>query len=207
MKKAILSLLILISFSAFSQNVVIFQNGNTQPMQFITDSLKQRVDSCSTAIQNGGGVGGVTTGTPNSVRYFNADGRDTSDYGLIYQNATLNISAGADGIQLKDVLGEERGLYDVVGIIASYGENSATYKYANGAIKSTPTAALDVVGNAKVTGTISTGGYTVATLPTGTLGMMAYVTDATTPIYLAAVVGGGAVFCPVIFDGTGWISH
>ncbi len=49
-------------------------------------------------------------------------------------------------------------------------------------------------------------GYTVATLPTGVIGKRAYVTDATTPTYLGALVGGGAVTVPVFFNGTMWIS-
>lgn len=43
--------------------------------------------------------------------------------------------------------------------------------------------------------------YTVATLPTGGDGDMSYVTDALTPVALAAVVGGGAVHVPVYYNG------
>lgn len=50
-------------------------------------------------------------------------------------------------------------------------------------------------------------GYTVATLPTGSIGDVAYVTDATTPTYLAALTGGAAVICPVFHNGTIWISY
>lgn len=50
-------------------------------------------------------------------------------------------------------------------------------------------------------------GYTVATLPAGTVGMTAYVTDATTPTYLGVITGGGAVVCPVFYNGTAWVSH
>ena len=48
--------------------------------------------------------------------------------------------------------------------------------------------------------------YTVATLPAGTQGDRAYVTDATAPTYLGALVGGGAVVCPVFYNGTAWVS-
>ena len=54
--------------------------------------------------------------------------------------------------------------------------------------------------------TTITDGFTVATLPTGVIGMRAYVTDALTPTYLGVVVGGGAVTCPVFFNGTNWIT-
>lgn len=52
--------------------------------------------------------------------------------------------------------------------------------------------------------TPKTTGYTVATLPAGTVGMRAHVTDALTPAFGAAVVGGGAVIIPV-FYGAAWI--
>lgn len=51
-------------------------------------------------------------------------------------------------------------------------------------------------------------GYTVATLPASpSIGTMAYVTDADSPSYLANVIGGGSIFCPVIYNGTNWICH
>ena len=51
---------------------------------------------------------------------------------------------------------------------------------------------------------ISTG-YTVATLPTGVVGMRAYVTNALAPAYGVAVAGGGAVTIPVFYNGANWI--
>ena len=48
--------------------------------------------------------------------------------------------------------------------------------------------------------------YTVGTLPSGTVGDTAYVTDATAPTYLGALTGGGAVICPVFHNGTIWVS-
>lgn len=65
----------------------------------------------------------------------------------------------------------------------------------------TALATLDVAG------TIRTSGYTVATLPTGVIGMLAYVTDALGPTYLGTLTGGGAVKVPVFHNGTAWVSH
>lgn len=49
--------------------------------------------------------------------------------------------------------------------------------------------------------------YTVATLPTaGTQGRKAWVTDATAPIFLGALTGGGAVVTPVFDNGTAWVA-
>lgn len=55
------------------------------------------------------------------------------------------------------------------------------------------------------TGTIRLKGYTVATLPAGTAGDAAYVTDALAPTFLATVVGGGAVTTPVFYNGSNWV--
>jgi len=50
-------------------------------------------------------------------------------------------------------------------------------------------------------------GYTVATLPAaGTAGRRTYVTDATAPTFLGALVGGGSTVCPVFDNGTAWVS-
>lgn len=54
-------------------------------------------------------------------------------------------------------------------------------------------------------GLIRLKGYTVGTLPTGTQGDTAYVTDALTPASLATVVGGGAAIVKVFYNGTNWI--
>lgn len=70
-----------------------------------------------------------------------------------------------------------------------------------------PTVALDVVGDVKVSSTVILKGFTVATLPTGVVGMTAYVTDADTPTYLSTVIGGGSTICRVFYNGTNWISN
>jgi hypothetical protein len=49
-------------------------------------------------------------------------------------------------------------------------------------------------------------GYTVATLPAGVRGDMAYVTDGNAPAFLTAIAGGGAIVTPVFFNGTAWIA-
>jgi hypothetical protein len=49
-------------------------------------------------------------------------------------------------------------------------------------------------------------GYTVATLPAGTVGMRAYVTDALAPVFLTALVGGGAITCPAFYNGAAWVA-
>ncbi len=48
--------------------------------------------------------------------------------------------------------------------------------------------------------------YTVATLPAGVQGYVAFVTDLLAPAFLVAATGGGAVVGPVFYDGTNWVS-
>ena len=49
--------------------------------------------------------------------------------------------------------------------------------------------------------------YTVSTLPpTPARGDKAFITDADTPTYLEAAVGGGSVFCEVMYNGTDWVT-
>jgi hypothetical protein len=53
---------------------------------------------------------------------------------------------------------------------------------------------------------LTTTGYTVATLPAaGIAGRRAHVTNALTPVFGSAAVGGGAVIIPVFDNGTTWI--
>jgi hypothetical protein len=49
-------------------------------------------------------------------------------------------------------------------------------------------------------------GFTVATLPTGTIGMRTYVTDALAPTFLGVLVGGGAIKAPAFYNGTAWVA-
>jgi len=65
----------------------------------------------------------------------------------------------------------------------------------------TPQSNLDVYGAVK------TRGYLVSSLPSGVVGMRAYVTDQTTacPLAGAALTGSGAVTCPVFYNGSAWV--
>ena len=64
-----------------------------------------------------------------------------------------------------------------------------------------------VNGPLVVTTTIKTGGYTVSGLPSGTVGMRAYVTDQLTTCAVAGatLTGGGSVICPVFYNGSAWV--
>lgn len=91
--------------------------------------------------------------------------------------------------------------FDQATAFTTAGAKLATFENA-----SVVKAYIDKDGGVVSGGTVTTAGYTVATLPTGVIGMRAYVTDATAPTYLGALTGGGAVVCPVFYNGTAWVS-
>jgi len=66
---------------------------------------------------------------------------------------------------------------------------------------------LSNLGVLTLTNTAVLKSYTVATLPTGIVGMIAYVSDASSPTYGATLSGGGSVKTLAFFDGTNWTSH
>ena len=65
---------------------------------------------------------------------------------------------------------------------------------------------LDTTGRTTFGRPIGLKSFTVGTLPAGTVGDVAYVTDATAPTYLGALVGGGAIKTPVFYNGSAWVS-
>lgn len=55
--------------------------------------------------------------------------------------------------------------------------------------------------------TVRLKGYTVATLPAGTQGDYAFVTDALAPAFLVAIASGGSAKAVVFYDGTNWVAE
>ena len=64
------------------------------------------------------------------------------------------------------------------------------------------------ISDLEATGTVKTGGYTFANLPSpATQGMRAYITDgADIPLYMANAAGGGSTVTLVFYNGTNWIN-
>lgn len=122
---------------------------------------------------------------------------------VVTHNATSLVIPGSANIQI--VAGDKmilRSLGDGTGA-GSTGTRWTVVDY----IPFTVTGSGDTVRSVSPTLTTpKTVGYTVGTLPTGSVGMRTYVTDATAPTYLGALTGGGAVVCPVFYNGTAWVS-
>lgn len=93
----------------------------------------------------------------------------------------------------------------LIGMVAVNG-SAATPLRSDGLHAIDPAIAPTWSGKHTHTLPIKLAGFTVATLPAGTIGDRAYVTDALTPTYNAAAVGGGAVKVPVFHNGTTWVT-
>lgn len=137
---------------------------------------------------------------------------------------TLNTTAGTIYAKSSGTAGASYQLnattfgYDIAntrGWIQAGGSSSTATLQLNpvggtveiGGTVSMGTNAITSVGAITSSATIKTGGYTVATLPAGTIGMRAYVTDALAPTFLGVLVGGGAVVTPCFYDGTNWVAE
>lgn len=86
----------------------------------------------------------------------------------------------------------------------SYDNNAGTIRFRV-RIAGTPLTQLNISGLSATFGIpLILKNYTVATLPTGTQGMLAYCTDLLAPTFLTNAVGGGAIVGPVFYDGANW---
>jgi len=138
--------------------------------------------SFSTFIGNGAGQDAVTAN--NSIFIGIAAGNGD----------TVNNSSGGTSILIGDST-STGGFSNSVAI-----GNTATNTAVNQFMIGSPTKPLNV----KTNGVVTLTGYTVATLPTGTLGSTAYVTNALAPTIGSVVVGGGLIKAMVWFNGTSW---
>jgi len=167
------------------------------------------------------------TGTTNYLPKFT--GTSTVGNSSIQQdvngNITVNGGAGASQIILNKSTGASIALSgsstNYANIEASNAVNPDLIFYTNGEkvrvttggsflINTTTDNGVDklqVNGSAKFEGVVRLKMYTVATLPTGTQGDFAYVTDASGYTYNSIPVGGGSGVVPVFFDGTNWRVH
>jgi len=166
-------------------------------------------------VSGGGGVTsvGVTspvvnTGTSTApVIAVNATSANTPLY-LVQRNGSGDFSGNfitgvgfyADATYYMQMSGANPNLVFDTNDYLAYDRTNNSYNFqiaGNGIFKVTPTYAQSLQPFVLPQ-------YTVATLPTGIQGAMAYVTDALTPLYNTTVVGGGSSVVRVFFDGTSW---
>jgi len=109
---------------------------------------------------------------------------------------TVNISLGTAQTTTGTNITIGGDLSSNVINIASNGSTSGAQTITIGSTVGTNTTTIN--------GLLKQNTYTVATLPTGSAGSRSFVTNALTPTFGAAVVGGGSVGIPVYHDGTSW---
>ena len=134
-----------------------------------------------TATGAGSGTGTATPNTNNNVAFGNISGR-----GIIYGSSNTIIGSQVTGLAA--------GLSGAVIIATGDGTSRADYNFTK-------------TGAWTFSAPIRKPVYTVATLPSASgvgAGACAAVTDATAPVFGSAPVGSGAVFTPVISNGTTW---
>lgn len=117
------------------------------------------------------------------------------------------FGTNADGtIFLRNIAGTDFSILQWGGSTNSFPaikKNSATVLSARAADDS---ADIDFQAARLIsTNVVRLKGYTVATLPAGTQGDTAFVTDATAPAWNVALTGGGAVVCKAFYNGTAWV--
>ena len=157
--------------------------------------------------------GGKSTGnaTPGRLQFYTSV---IGSSGTTSQSLSLKGYFDGNGFNL----GSSAAVTGFLGLFNS--SNSNAISIYSGVTSSSYTLTLPTAQGAANTALINDGignlswgvpaltGYTVATLPAaGTAGRVAYVTDATAPTYLGALVGGGAVVTPVFDNGSAWVSY
>ena len=126
--------------------------------------------------------------------------------------ATFTTMSGPDfyvtggGARLTNFWGSGGGGSNVATVLYTTNANGYTHEFGilNAAqtiwvLKVVPGGGATFGDYLRATTIIGTGVYTVATLPTGTQGDRAMVSDALAPVWGAAVAGGGAVVVPVYY--------
>lgn len=165
---------------------------------------------------------GITTGYENTIIGANVASLSASLHNNIIiadggGNRRINVdSAGNVGISVNS---PTAALHLKAGTATA---SSAPLKFTSGTLLTTPEAgALEYASNTfyirgtdglSVASTITAGAtvrlksYTVATLPTGIEGDIAYCTDLTSPTYNGTLTGGGSVRHLVFRNATVWVS-
>ncbi len=150
-------------------------------------------------------VGGSSAGAIGIGYFASGSGASTNSIAIGYNCAFNTI--GANAVAIGAQTGATAIHANAICLNASgTGQNATVAGFIVNPVRSvagsTPVGLSYDTTNNEI---IATGlQYTVATLPTPSSGMRCFVTDALTPTFGTTVVGGGAVFMPVFYNGTNW---
>jgi predicted SnoaL-like aldol condensation-catalyzing enzyme len=150
----------------------------------------------------------VSIGTTGTNAQVNIEAAPSDTHGLLRlqsastaDNVGITLWARASGAAANARTWQVASNYGGVGNLDFLRSTTSTGN------PTTRVASFDKDSNFDVDGTIRTKAYTVATLPTGTAGARAYVTDASLSMTLGIgtiVAGGGANGVPVYKDSANW---
>ena len=157
-------------------------------------SNKYNIYASGTAQNYFAGDVGIGQTSPTAVLHLKAGTATASTAPLKFTSGTLNTTAEAGAVEF---------LTDAFYGTITTGATRKTFAFLESPTFTGTLTAPTIVSSTVV----RLKNYTVATLPAGTQGDTAFVTDALAPTFLAAVVGGGAVVTPVFYNGTVWVSH
>jgi len=216
-----------VGFQALKSNTTGYRNtasGNSALYRNTTGSLNTA--SGNFALYNNA-TGSNNTASGNSALYRNTEGinNTASGYQALYANTTggnntaSGFSAGryiADGTTANETSGTSVYIGADTKAFANGDANEIVIGYnaigagSNSVVLGNDSITTTVLrGDVETNGTVTTGAYTVATLPTPATGMRAYVTDSNVTAsgnFGATVAAGGSNIVPVFYDGTNWIS-
>jgi hypothetical protein len=180
--------LIVASTNGFSGTTTVLNNVATLTLKTTVSGLVKGNGTALSAAVSGTDYAPPTSG--GSVLYGNGAGgfnNVTIGTGLSFGSGTLSNSL--------PMVYPSAGIPNSTGSAwgTSYG---TTGTGTNVVLDNKPTIKEPIVGT----------GFTVATLPAGTIGMRTYVTDALAPTFLGVLVGGGAIKAPAFYNGTAWVA-
>jgi len=210
--------------------------GTTNPSQklsvsggsiIVTGGGSMLVDTNGTSLMVGTGSNtSASIGVSGSRAFFGYDGVNAVVQGVAAKGIKFNVNNGAFGsgtAMTIDTAGNVGIGTTAPGKVleVNLGTSSAlrlTYNDADGSaatymdttVSSVGLITLTAVGSAPAfafNSTVRLKGYTVATLPAGTVGDTAYVTNALSPTFLTVLVGGGTVTTTCFFNGTNWVAQ
>jgi hypothetical protein len=173
------------------------------------DFLIGTTTSASRNITVGTTTASIALAGANGGLYFGAAGTPVGSGGFGVNaaiaragGANFHITGSADGDLCIAPEGTKAILFGTSASASSVTERAPITAGGEGLVGLTSATGVALL---QVSGPNRTTGYTVATLPAGTVGMRTYVTDALAPSFGVAVAGSGAVTIPVFYDGANWI--
>jgi hypothetical protein len=180
--------LIVATANGFSGTVNVVNNEATLTLKTTVTGLIKGNGIALSAAVSGTDYAPPTSG--GSILYGNNSGG--------FSNVTIGTGLSFTGGSLSNTLPM---VYPSAGIPNSTGSAWGTSYAVTGTgtsvvLDNKPTIKEPIIGT----------GFTVATLPAGTIGMRTYVTDALAPTFLGVLVGGGAIKAPAFYNGTAWVA-